>query len=294
MYGCFKMKKFLSLLLCDGIVLALLFGLWNIFTSETNADSIDTNSTKIFLPVIMYHSILPDTSQSQEFIVTPETIENDLAYLHSNGFKTVLPRDLIAYIENDVPLPEKPVMITLDDGNYNNMVYLTPLLEKYDMTALVNVVGEYTDFFSTNGEEHITKYSYLTWEDIKEMENSGLYEIGNHTYNMHSNTSRKGCQILPYETEEQYATILREDIGGLQAELFEKCGFMPTTFAYPFGYLCEESLPVLRDLGIKVTLTCRERPNYITKDPNCLYGLSRYNRPNNVSTGDFMKSIHNS
>jgi peptidoglycan/xylan/chitin deacetylase (PgdA/CDA1 family) len=260
-------------------------GVAGIFNSQAE------DSEKVFLPVIMYHSILPDTSQSTEFIVTPETIENDLKYLKENGYETVLPVDLVNFVDYNVPLPKKPVMITLDDGNYNNISYLFPILEKYDMCANINIVGEYSEFFSENGEEHIEKYSYLTWEDITALSKTGRIEIGNHTYNLHSNNERRGCSKFSYETESEYRKLLFSDIGKLQNVLYEKCSLKPTTFAYPFGYISDESIPVLKEMGFRVTLTCYEKPNYITRDSDCLYGINRYNRPNNLSTEKFMSKI---
>lgn len=62
-------------------------------------------------------------------------------------------------------------------------------------------------------------------------------------------------------------------------------------FAYPFGSLCPESLPVLRDSGILMTLTCREGMNLITRDPDCLYGIFRYNRSGLLSTGEYMADL---
>lgn len=112
--------------------------------------------------------------------------------------------------------PEKPVVITADDGFYNNSYYLIPLLEKYDMNATVSVVGYYSEYISVN-DPHVPEYSYLTWEDIKDMNKAGEIEFGNHTYNMHSNDNRKGCAKLSYETEEEYAEMFNNDIGLMQS-----------------------------------------------------------------------------
>ncbi len=68
-------------------------------------------------------------------------------------------------------------------------------------------------------------------------------------------------------------------------------GTSPVVFTYPFGAVSRESLPVLRDCGFLMTLTCRELPNYITRDPNCLYGIGRYNRSGLTSTEAFMERL---
>ena len=230
----------------------------------------------IRLPVIMYHSIYTDTPT--EYTVSPRQVESDLQWLKSNGYNTVTAEQVIAYTQNRGNLPENPVMITLDDGFYNNLSVLVPLLEKYDMTAVVSVVGSYIDNDAIK-DPHNPKYSYLTWEDIEKLVKSDRIEIGNHTYNMHSlYDGRIGCSRNNDESEEEYRKAISEDFQRLQREIRENIGFYPVVFTYPFGSVSRESLPVIRDSGFLMTLTCREQENYITRDPQCLYGIGRYNR----------------
>ncbi len=290
MFKCFNGKKLIRLLITDTalIVSAIIFmefsGInWSALDYENYEDS-------VFLPVIMYHSIVDDKSKINEYTVTPEMIENDLKYLKENGFETILSEDLINYTEKDTPLPEKPIMITLDDGFYNNAYYLVPLLEKYNMKAVISVVGEYCDSASER-DSHVPEYSYLTWDDISEISKNPNIEIGNHTYSMHTTSERKGCSKLSYETEQQYHEILSENILKLQNKLKSETDITPISFAYPFGYISRESIPILKNSGIMITFTCYERPNYIIKDSDCLYGINRYNRSGNISTNEFMRNL---
>ena len=62
-------------------------------------------------------------------------------------------------------------------------------------------------------------------------------------------------------------------------------------FTYPFGAVSRESLPVIRENGFLMTLTCRERANLITRDPDCLYGIGRFNRSGLTTTETFMRRI---
>lgn len=243
------------------------------------------------LPVIMYHSIYTNTPS--EYAVTAEQVEADLQWLKNNGYRTVTAEQVIAYTQHRGNLPEKAVMITLDDGFYNNLSVLVPLLEKYDMTAVVSVVGSYIDNDALK-DPHNPQYSYLTWEDIDELVSSGRIEIGNHTYDMHSlYDGRTGCSINKGETEEEYRKALYVDIQQLQEEFRENIGFSSVVFTYPFGSVSRESLPVIRDSGFLMTLTCREQMNYITREPDCLYGIGRYNRSGLYSTEEYMVRLFN-
>ncbi len=93
------------------------------------------------LVVIMYHSVLKDTARSGKYIVTPDNLENDIKYLAEHGYTSVLPSDIISYVYENKPLPEKPYLITLDDGSYNNLTYVLPILERNNAYALISVVG---------------------------------------------------------------------------------------------------------------------------------------------------------
>lgn len=284
MYSCCNVRRFLRLLVIDAVVFTM-GGILLIVGKAllTKAES------PVRLSVIMYHSIYAETPS--EYAVSPEQVEADLRWLKDNNYTTVTAEQLIAYTRYGGDLPEKSVMITLDDGFYNNLSVLVPLLEKYDMTALISVVGTYTDNDAAK-DPHEPKYSYLTWNDIRELSCSQRIELGNHTYDMHSlHGTRVGCAKNEGESEEAYRSILTEDIELLQDEFRQNIGYAPVVFAYPFGNVSRESLPVIRDCGFLMTLTCREQPNYITRDPDCLFGIGRYNRSGLYSTEEFMEMV---
>lgn len=242
------------------------------------------------LPVLMYHSVLKDTGRSGRYIVTPQTVENDFAYLKEHGYESILPCELAERVTKGEPLPEKPVMITFDDGYLNNLTYVLPLLEKYDYKAVVSIVGSYSECFSVT-PDHNPAYAHLCWDDIAELSESGRVEIGNHTYDMHKKDKRKGAKRMMGESEAQYYETLIADVGKTQSLLEEYCGIVPTTFAYPFGYVCEESVPILKEMGFTVLLTCTEKVNMIGPDPGVLFSLGRFNRESGISTERFMKKM---
>lgn len=270
------------------IVLSIIFSCVGFYTF-TEASSYEEKSVK--LPIVMYHSILKDTKRSGKYIITPDTLETDLKYLSDNGYETITMTDLISYVYDNSPLPEKPIIITFDDGHYNNLGYAVPLLKKYNMKAVISIVGKYTDTFSESDEANLN-YSYLRWKDIKELMDSGIIEFQNHTYNLHSESNgRIGCSKKSYESEENYRKILSNDINCLQHKFQENTGYIPNTFTYPFGSISKSSLLIIKDLGFKASLSCATGVNNITKEPNCLYCLKRNNRPSGISTYDFFKKI---
>ncbi len=119
------------------------------------------------LPVLMYHHVIPGWQECNEMTVTVERLEQDLQWLAENGYRTVLPRELAA----GQPLPEKPVLLTFDDGYRSNYDLAYPLLQKYQAKAAIAVMAYMQDNPGGN---------FLTWDMCREMTASGLVEIGSH------------------------------------------------------------------------------------------------------------------
>ena len=204
------------------------------------------------LPVVMYHGLLKDKKYHNKFFISPKLFEKDLEYLKENNYTPVLMRDLLAYVDNGVPLPEKPILITFDDGFYNNYLYAYPLLREYNMKAIFSIIGKLTDKSSIIKDEN-AYYSYLTWDEIKELSGSGIIEIQNHSYDMHDNDfKRRGTMQKSGESLEAYRFVLEDDIGKLQDRIFEMTGQKPTTFTYPYGYISKSSKEILK----KYRLSC--------------------------------------
>lgn len=243
-------------------------------------------TTAINLPIIMYHQILKDKKMWGKYVISPEDFEKDLEYILDKGYTTIVMQDLINYVYNGSPLPDKPIMLTFDDGFLTQKDYLLPILKKHSAKAIVSVVGEYTDRYTKINDKSLS-YSYLTWQDIKELVQSEYIEIQNHSYDMHNFKKRKGVGKLRSESKEQYKELIKQDINKLQVLLFEKMGYKPTTFTYPFGVYNKISELTVKELGFIASLTCDEGINYIRGKKSDLYLLKRYNRPYNINRDKF-------
>lgn len=243
------------------------------------------------LPIIMYHSLLKEKARSGKYTITTDTLKQDLEFIKSKGYTTITMTELINYVYDDGPLPEKPIIITFDDGYYNNFGYAIPLLKEYNMKAVISIVGEYTDRYSESGEANLN-YGYMRWEDIKSAMEDGTIEFQNHTYDLHSNTKgRNGAAKKKGESLEEYKKALTEDLIKLQNEFKENTNYIPNTFTYPFGSVGKESTDIIKELGFKASLSCSSGVNFITKDENCLYLLKRNNRPAGITTEKFFQKL---
>lgn len=157
-------------------------------------------STPPEIPVLMYHSI---QENGAEYQVTAAQLEEQLAWLLQNGYESVTSAEIIAWMTYGIPLPEKPVMITVDDGNFTDWYFLE-LLERYGFEGVFS----------------LPNYVQLTPEEIRTLDRAG--EVCGHS------VSHPNLSTLSYE-EQLY------EIGANKEFLEGILGNEITCFAYPFG-----------------------------------------------------------
>lgn len=241
------------------------------------ADSRET----VQLPVLMYHSITDVSSSVSEYTILKDTFEEDLKWLGDHGFTSITLQQLINYAENGSALPDKPVLITFDDGYANNYAFALPLLQKYHMNAVISVIGCEADVSSGDMYRKLSNSS-LSWGEIALLASSGNVEIGNHTNDLHSASGgRKGADKKPGETSEEYQAVLKSDLSLMQEKVSAASGKEPLMFAWPYGAYPKDGSAdkVLKEVGFKVSVTSYQKMNTIKRgDPDCLFGLKRFLR----------------
>ncbi len=146
------------------------------------------------VPVLMYHAVAPERPEwLWKHLITPvDLFEGQMRLLKRKGWNTITLSQLYAHMKDDAPLPEKPVVLTFDDGYLDNWVYAFPVLKKYGHRA---VVWMSTDFIDPAGNARPTmedvwdgKISpgdlpaggFLSWAEMRKMEESGVIEIQSH------------------------------------------------------------------------------------------------------------------
>jgi peptidoglycan/xylan/chitin deacetylase (PgdA/CDA1 family) len=234
------------------------------------------------LPILMYHFL---TENKGEHHISADEFERDLIFLKENGYNTIGISDLINFVYENKPLPDKPVMLTFDDGYYNNYVNGFPLLKKYKAKAVISIIGDHTDIWSANFYEDLES-GHMTWSIIREILASGLVELGDHTYSMHQiKNGRKGCTRKTGESLLDYQRLFGRDVNRLQMRaveetgILEESGYSPDVFAFPYHEVCDEAIQVLKILGFRAAFTKGGKSNTITSgNIDCLFDLRRVNR----------------
>lgn len=198
------------------------------------------NISYIYPRVLMYHMIsehLPkNQSKFNRLRVKPSEFEKQLIWLKKNGFKSFTLSELVN-LEN---IPEKSVVLTFDDGYEDNFTNAFPLLQKYDFKATIYIVlNRFENNWATDKDlkkisKELNNEKMLTNEQIKEILNSGLIEIGSHTLD-HVD--------LPKLNKEQKIKQIEESKKQIENIFDIKCN----SFAYPFGFYDDDSVEIVKN-----------------------------------------------
>lgn len=237
------------------------------------------------VPILLYHH-LSETAAESGTVLHPETFRHQMSLLKDKGYQTVTFNDLIAFVENGTALPENPVVITFDDGYLSNYEYAFPILQEYDYSATIFVIGCSVGHKQYYKDTQFELTPHFGQEEIDEMVSSGLISIESHTYDMHqwapfetSNVVRKNILPLADESEQMYISSLTKDVQ-LQEQLFSELGLeFSDVLAFPTGQYSTITDVILKECGYKVTVTTdAQRINTIVSGlPQSLIDLGRMN-----------------
>ncbi len=246
----------------------------------------DEISTQV--PILMYHHLSEDVTNSE--MVSPEQFEAQIRALAEAGYTGISFDELQAYVLRGEPLPEKPVVITFDDGYRSNYTLAYPILQKYGMKATIFAIGV------SFGTDHYKDTDYAITPhfgaaEAAEMTASGLISIQSHTYDMHQwppyetgLAVRENILQLPGESEESYVQALTEDFTRSRALLEGATGQPVDVLAYPAGQYSTLAQVTLQSLGVHVTLSTNPGVNTVVKGlPQTLYAMLRFGITEDIS-----------
>jgi biofilm PGA synthesis lipoprotein PgaB len=242
----------------------------------------------VMVPVLIYHHISDGQGDT-----SPQKFRRDMEALLRAGYSAVFLEDLHRFVNEGTKLPERPVVITLDDGYLSNYRHAWSVLKELGMKAEIAVIGWSVGLSSDgNGEDIIPHFS---WQQALEMVKSGVVRINPHSFNMHefsSNgpVSRLGVLKRPDESYGEYIAAFVEDVKKIDSMIRLKLGYSSNVFTYPYGESSPLTEKLLESLGYDITLGTQEGINeIISGDKNSLRLLKRINADGHK--GDIVKLI---
>lgn len=232
------------------------------------------------IPILMYHHILkPEEKANSKFAnasttITTTEFNSQMDWLKKNKFETISLYDLERYLNNEVNLPAKAVVITFDDGIVSTREYAYPVLKHYGFTAeqfiITGRIPPYPETFRWDSLHFFSK------EDMETM--SDVFRYGSHTNALHDLKGRTGTALLV--SDEQ----LYEDL------LLSKNILETNYFAYPFGQYDQRFIDTLKKTGYTMALSTRRGKVNLGED---LYTLERLGIEPGLTIQGFAQKVNN-
>lgn len=232
------------------------------------------------LIVLAYHDVRDDVGQQADRDPDATSTDHLIAHfdwLKGNGYNIVSLEQVAQASHGGVPLPPNAVLLTFDDGLESFYTRVYPLLRAYHYPALAALVGSWIDMpagqrMPYNGSD-CDRSCFLTWEQVAEMQKSGLVEFGSHSWALH-----QGMQGNPqgnlqpaaaylhydeatkhYETEAEYAARLRADLAHSADEIAEHTGVRPRAMVWPYGAYTQVGQNVAAGEGMSFSFSLGDR-----------------------------------
>lgn len=204
------------------------------------------------LTILSYHEIAnPGEALNKDYSVTPTMFVRQMDWLRNNGYHFVDINDLLADEAGRKPLPEKAVLITFDDGYRSMYDHAWPILKAWKIPAVVAVVGIWEDDRTTVNFDGrtIPREKLMSWKELRELADSGLVEIGSHSFDLHRGiqgnpqgndqpaaTTRQWLDATQgYETEVAYRRRVEDDMTRASNDIKTHIGRAPRVIAWPYG-----------------------------------------------------------
>ncbi len=220
------------------------------------------------ISVLLYHDI--SDQFKDRYTISPSRFAAQMERLYSDDSRVISLRDLANPPGESL---DRAVVITFDDGYASLIDYAFPLLKDYGFKATVNIIGQYVGTFMNLGGNR----PMLSWDEYRFLKDSGLVELGCHTYNLHS---------MPKTF--QSGKALEDDLK-LFTEIFRKeIGITPDILAWPFGTYDQGGVKAARKMGFKYLLTSREA---LFRENGDLNEIPRLNINNGLDLVSFFQYI---
>lgn len=288
-------KKFLGLMI--GVVA----------TTATFAENSKIDATT--LTVIGYHEITDHKDALiPSYAVTTQQFSEHIDWLQKNGYHFINVDQLLKAHQGKYTLPTKPVLLTVDDGYQSFYQNAYPIIRAKKIPVVLAVVGSWLEPKADQnvdfGGDEITRNKILSWNELKEMQNSGFVEIASHSYHLHRGVTANpqansepaaitriyDLKTKTYESDASYRTRVYQDLKK-NNDLLKAHGLRsPRVMVWPYGRYNMQLVQISKQLGMPITITLDDGADHAKQS---IQNMGRILIQGNMSTSALAQEIKN-
>ena len=200
-------------------------------------------SSDFQVPILLYHRF--GATVADGMTITTPVFESQMKYLRDNGYTVIPLRQLINYYKGKGPAPKpKSVVIVEDDAHKSVFSDMLPIIRKYRYPVTI---------FTYPSAISNAKYA-MTWDQLRELKKTGLFDIQSHTY-WHPNFKREKRKLRP----DEYEKVVQVQLSKAKSKLEKEMGGQVDLLAWPFGIYDEHLLKKAAEFGYGATFTIERR-----------------------------------
>jgi biofilm PGA synthesis lipoprotein PgaB len=231
---------------------------------------------------LCYHNVEDeDPDQKYESVASARLVEQ-ISWLQHVGYQAVSLDDILAARAGKKQLPPKAFLLTFDDGYESFYTRVYPILKAFHVPAVIGVVDEWmtagasdTDnqgdrvHYVPYGDAKLPRDAFLTWDQVREMQKSGLVEVASHSHELHKglvanpqgNTEPSATTLgydpktRTYETTESYIKRISADAEASARTIAKETGKRPRAMIWPYGSANQLAMSIESEHGMPVTMT---------------------------------------
>jgi peptidoglycan/xylan/chitin deacetylase (PgdA/CDA1 family) len=207
------------------------------------------------VPILTYHHVNP--LEGDMVTVSVKHFEDQMSFLQRKGFHTLFISELVDWMEGKRTLPKRSVVLTFDDGFWDNFHFAFPILRKYGLKATIFVTTSWlSDENRLHGSQEVVPHHQcnqliaqglgnqiaMTWPEVRQLQDSSLVEIESHTHS---------------HNKELYQNVpaLKEDLRRSKEAILNHLNKITTCLCWPGGRYSSESILAAQEVGFTALCT---------------------------------------
>lgn len=254
---------------------------------------------------VAFHEVVDSESDLDEDAVTVDRLIQFFEFLLSDGW-TVLSLDDIAQArDGQSALPEKSILLTFDDGYADLYTRVFPLIQAYQFPIVSALVGQWMDAPMSAqvnyGGQMVPRSNFLSWDQAREMQASGLVEFASHSYDQHFalRADVHGTQVPAmvtyafegqanqYQDSATFDKRIRRDMVANNQLFTRELGKAPRAFVWPYGRYSLKTVEIAKSLGYDFALNLNDEPSRATWPME----IARYLPERNPTLGAMLEDL---
>ena len=221
---------------------------------------------------LTFHDVRDDVARTGDrdlYAISTKNLAQYFAWIQEEGWHPIRLEDVWQARQKKKPLPAKSVLLTFDDGALSSYTRVFPLLKQYDFPAVFAIPTSWINGNTKDADQAYGEHNLMNWDQMREMQQSGLTEFVSHSDNMHKGivanpqnsmqpaaiTREYSPMFSNYESDEAYSNRVFSDLKQSKETLDFELGINSLAIFWPYGAVTQESEEIAAKAGLPMSFS---------------------------------------